>query len=143
MDSGYLLYLKSNSKIQYEFNKTTGKSGLKTGSTKRNVSRTSINTFGRAPFVYYAGTMKYDTFDLSTVFLAVHDEKGNKILTAREHADRFIAMVDTHKPIIVENSQKQQYICDVQITNEITPILYEEDTMEYVEISISCTQIDY
>lgn len=143
MNSGYILYLETDKSIQYEFNKTSGKSGLQTTSTKKNVSRVSLNTFGKVPYVYYAGEMNYATFDLSTVFLAVYDDAGTKILTAREHADKFIAMVDKHKPIVVEDSQKRKFICDVQITNETTPTLYENDSMEYVEISISCTQIDF
>lgn len=143
MDSGYILYLKNDRNNQYEFNKTTGKSSnLGTNSRKQVVSRQLITTFGRTPYVYYAGNTCYNTIDLSTVFLAQYDDKGNKILSAREYANQFIEMVNKRKPIVVENSQGMKMVCDVQITNDVSPTLYENDTMEYVEISVSCTQIE-
>lgn len=144
MDSGYVLYLKNDKSNQYEFNKTTGKSSsLSTNSRKQVVSRQLITTFGRTPYVYYAGNTCYKTIDLSSVFLAQYDDKGNKILSAREYADQFIEMVNKRKPIIVKNHQQGiEMICDVQITNDVSPTLYTEDDLEYVEISINCTEIE-
>lgn len=143
MDSGYIVYLKSDNTVKYEFNKTANKSsGVNTNSKKQTTSRQLITTFGRTPYVYYGGNTCYNTVDLSTVFLAQYDDKGNKILTAREYANQFIEMVNKRKPIVVENSQGMKMVCDVQITNDVSPTLYVEDAMEYVEISISCTQIE-
>lgn len=143
MDSGYQLYLKQDISKKYDFNKTSGKSSsLSTDSKKQVVARQQITTFGKVPYVYYAGATCFSTIDLTTVFLATYNSKGNKELTARGHADEFIAMVNKRKPIVVENSQGMKLICDVQITNDVSPTLYTEDDLEYVEISVSCTQIE-
>lgn len=150
-DSGYLVYLQiyqdvidqGNGLLDYkgfEFNKRTGKNAANV-STKKNIARQVITTFGKTPFVYYAGNTDYKSFDLTGVFLAQYDKHGDKVMTAREYADLFIDMVDQHRPFCVENSQHKKVICDVVITNEVTPLLYDEDTMEYVEITINCTEI--
>lgn len=141
MDSGYLLYLKDRPDIKYEFNKTSGKSGVTTTTKKHNNARVSLNTFGKFPLVYYSGCMDYVTFDLSTIFIATYNDIGEKMLSARQQADAFIDMTKTNKPIVVENSEGKTYICDVQITSDASPTLYEDDTLEYIEIGVSCTQI--
>lgn len=144
LDSGYLVYLKNDTQTKYEFNKTTGKgSSLSTNSLKQNTSRQLITTFGRTPYVYYGGNTCYKTIDLTTVFLAQYDDKGNKVLTARQYANQFIEMVNKRKPIIVENKEQgTTMICDVQITNDVSPTLYTKDDLEYVEITINCTEIE-
>ena len=138
----YTLYLETDVNNKYEFDKSSGRSGIKTTSIRYTTSRQMLTTFGRVPYVYYGGHTNFATFDLSTIFLAQYDENtGVKTLTAREYAKKFIDMVNLRKPIIVENSQGMKIKCDVQITSDVSPVLYAEDDMEYIEISISCTEI--
>lgn len=139
-ESGYVLYLKKDPYTKFYFNKNTGKNNVEVSQTI-NVTRQSLDVFGKYPYVYYVGNMNYRTFELSGVFIHTEDEYGNKKLTASEHAQFFEELVNGNRDFIVENSKKEKFLCDIQIKTISAPLLYEEDQLEYVTVSISCTEI--
>lgn len=140
IDAGYLIYRRvDNPTIKYEFDKSIGGRGVESVSTRHNNNRTQLTTFGKVPYVYYAGATDFVEFNLSTVFY--YNNETNE--TARSQANRFKEMIDRRETLIVENSQKQKFFCDVNIVSEVAPQLYVERDMDYIEIEVRCIQIDY
>lgn len=133
----YVVYDPSNPLKKYYFDKSVGSRGLEDVSVENVENRTELKTFGRFPYVYYAGHTDYAVFELSTVFIP-DDEIGK---TARQQVDEFRSLVKQRKTLTVENGQGQTFKCDVQIIEERSPKLYVENDMEYIEIRIRCTQI--
>lgn len=139
-ESGFIIYLQDNPNLQFYFDKSVGKSHT-TIPQNVNISKVTLNNFGKYPYIYNVGNMNYRTFDLTGVFLAIYDDDNNKVLTANEHAKQFESLVNLRKPFIIENSKREKYLCDIQIKTVTAPMLYYEDDMEYVTIDISCIEI--
>ena len=136
--AGYIVYDTSNPTIAFQFDKAVGDRGIETVSTSKVENRLELKTFGKYPYVYYAGQTDYKVFDLTTVF--IRDEENN--ISAREQVNNFKTLIKQRIPLAVEDSEGQVFMCDVQLTGESKPKLFANYDMEYIEISIKCTQID-
>lgn len=137
VDAGYLIYDPSDSGNKFYFDKTLGR-GLDSIGVRNENNRTMLKTFGEVPYVYYAGETNFVEFGLSNVFV-YNEETGE---TAREQVDKFKDMVNRRNMLMVENSQGQQFKCDVVIISEEFPKLYTEEDLDYITIEVECTQID-
>lgn len=135
IDAGYIVYDPSSPLIKYYFDKGFSTDNI---SVTNIENRLELKTFGRFPYIYYAGQTNYAVFELTTIFMP--DDKTG--LTARQQVDNLKSLVKKRKPLTIENSQEQIFKCDVQITNESVPKLYTKQDFEYIELSIRCTQID-
>lgn len=139
--NGYALYSKNNMSVQYLFDKFIGTGGsTKTVDLKPNRQRTQLDTFGRFPLVYYAGKQSYRSFSLSTVFVAETDDNGIVLRSAKQVGDDFAALVTGQNTLIVEGCGEKM-LCEVQITSYNVPVLYDEEILDYVEMSITCTEV--
>lgn len=149
IEAGYRIYKKPkkdengvidwDSVIYYNFDKSVGGRGTTSVSTSNENNRLELKTFGRTPYVYYAGETDYDKFSLVGAF-HYNEETGE---TARQQVDRFKQLVKRREILVVENSQGQEFLCDVNITNEAAPSLYVEKDMDYIEVTVECTEIDF
>lgn len=137
MEAGYTVYSESDNTTRYDFDRNIG--GLDSVNTKHEDTRLELKTFGRVPYVYYAGQSDFRKFSLKNTFHYNYDTGE----TARQQVDRFKALVAKREVLVVENSQGQKFLCDVNITGESAPLLYVEEDLDYIEITIECTQIDF
>ena len=104
LEAGYRIYdhsLLPNDVEYYDFEASVGGRGIGDVVVTHNENRLELKTFGRTPYVYYAGHTDYATFDLSTVFY--YDDEKNE--SARRQMDRFKTMIKQRKALMVENSQ--------------------------------------
>lgn len=139
-DTGYVIYSNTGSSGEkFKFNKSTGGRGVNSINVKHNNNRTQLTTFGRVPYVYYAGSTDFVEFNLKTVFHYDYDTGE----TARAQVDRFKSLIDNRETLVVENSQGQGFLCDVNIVGENAPQLYTDRDFDYIEIEVKCVQIDY
>ena len=151
LEAGFEIYgLNSSKKYYFE---TTTNSGIDMVNMKKNENRLELRNFGKMPYVYYSGHTNYRTFELTTIFTDL--EKGdfecdgidgevevfvNK--TCREQVDEFKALLMERKPLIVYNTQDQYFVCDVELIDEISPKQHLlTDTLNYIEITVKCTEI--
>ena len=134
----YVVYDPSTPHIKYPFDKTTSGRGVEDIGVENVENRLELRTFGKFPYVYYAGHTDFVIFELSTIF--VRDELTGE--SARSQVDKFKKLIKKRKILWIENGQGQLFKCDVQIVDERSPKLYVENSMEYIEIRIRCTQID-
>ena len=137
IDAGYIIYDHIDEGVSYPFDKTLG-SGIDSVSQGNEDNRLELKTFGRFPYVYYAGKTDYATFELSTVF-TYNEQTG---VSARQQVDEFSRLVKTRRSLTVDNSQGQSFKCDVKIIGENSPSLYVEKELDYIELRVRCTQID-
>ena len=140
---GYRIYDEDEPNVKYYFNKSSKNAG--TAQYTLNQNRQELVTFGRVPFVYYAGETYYTTIKLDTIFVDnyYYDENNNlTTLTVREQVNNFKALLKKRIPLVLENSQGEKFMVDVVIDNESTPINHvEKESLNYIEMSITCTDI--
>lgn len=120
----------------FYFNKTIGKSFVDT-TENINVAKTTLNNFGKFPYVYKVGKMNYRTFDLNGLFLA----NENKKLSAKDNVDIFVLLVNKNKPFIVETPLGDRLLVDITINSISSPLLYQQNGVEYIVVNISCVEI--
>ena len=120
----------------FYFNKTIGKSFVDT-TENINVAKTTLNNFGRFPYVYKVGNMNYKTFDLNGLFIA-NIEKG---LSAKDNVDIFVSLVNKNKPFVIENPLGETILADITISSISNPLLYQENGVEYIIVNINCVEI--
>lgn len=135
----YTIYDPSASSTRYHFDKSTNSRSIDTVSVDKVENRLELKTFGRFPYIYYAGETNYRVFDLTTVFVDEDDKN------CRDQVDDFKAMLMKRVPLVVENAQGQVIVCDVVLSNESSPKLHAlEDSLNYISITVRCTEIqDY
>ena len=135
----YIIYDPSASSTRYHFDKSTNSRSIDTVSVDKVENRLELKTFGRFPYIYYAGETNYRVFDLTTVFVDEDDKN------CRDQVDDFKAMLMKRIPLVVENAQGQVIVCDVVLSNESSPKLHAlEDSLNYISITVRCTEIqDY
>lgn len=136
--TGYAIYDPSNTVTKYRFDKAVGSRGTSEVDVTKNENRLELRTFGRFPYVYYAGETDFATFNLTGTF--IYDEETGK--TPREQVDELKALIKQRKTLWVDNGQGQTFKCDVQLTSESAPNLYDEVNMQYITVKVKCTQID-
>lgn len=121
----------------FYFDKSVGRRGVENVQTNHNENRTELVTFGKHPFVYYAGQTDYVSFSLSGTFI---DEEE---MTCREQVDRLKEILNEREYILVENSQGQKRLCDVTMTSESSPQLHHlGESLNYITVSVNCVEIE-
>lgn len=141
-DAGYQIYHPSSPSKRYDFDKGAG-GGIPTVSTGQEENRLELKTFGSRPYVYYAGHTDYATFDLNGVFVTEYGDDGHTIVKrAKTIFEEFKSLLRHREPLIVVNSMGDRYICDVSLNPTSTPLLYTDRDMDFIEVSVKCTEID-
>lgn len=138
--AGYQIYHPKEKNKKFDFDKNTG-GGNPTTSVDYNVGRIELETYGRTPYVYYAGNTNYVNFDLQTVFVSEYDD--NNIMTKRavEKFYEFKELLDRREPLIVASSTGEVFLCDVTISQRTTPSLYVDGDMDFIELTVHCLEI--
>lgn len=140
IEAGYRIFHPDSPDIYYDFDK--GGAGLETVSTTNEDNRLELKNFGKFPIVYHAGETDYESFDLTGVFIPELDDGGFVVKKAKEIYDDFKAMINLREPLRVINSMGEELICDIEIKQRISPKLYVEHDMDFMEVTIGCTEID-
>lgn len=138
--AGYVIYDQDNPSEKYYFDKAIGGVAGARVNLAPQSQRTQLDTFGKYPYVYYVGNKNYRSFVLNTVFLAEEDTETDFKCNAKQVADRFVELLNKHKPLIVEGNSMTM-LCDVQLTAYNLPLIYDDEFYDFVEIGVTCTEI--
>lgn len=138
---GYRIYNNNNPEIKYYFDKST--KGLNTAQYTHNQNRQELITFGRVPYIYYAGETDFQAIKLDTVFVNNICQDGEcTSKSAREQFNEFKTLILKRVPLVLDNSQGEIFLVDVVIDNENTPQNHvTNESLDYIEVSVTCTEI--
>lgn len=138
---GYVIYEQSNPDDRYYFDKNPNQMDM--AQYNIETSRQQLNTFGRVPYVYYAGHTNFEVIRMDGAFVEGLCQDGSKnTLSSRKQVDGFKRLLQKRVPLVLKNSQGEGYIVDVVIEREETPKNhYSGESLDYIVLTIICTEI--
>lgn len=135
----YKIYHPENPNSFFEFDKNFG--GVQTVSEVNEKNRTELKTFGRLPYVYYAGETDYQVFDLSTVLLSSERDDASVDTPASKFYVQLKRLIRRREPLVVETPLGEKLLCDVSLNPTNIPYGYNDEYFNYLEISVHCVEV--
>lgn len=126
---------------RFDFDKTIGQTMAVVNATQHE-NRTELLTFGSKPYVYYAGNADYMSFPLQGIFVTEYDSEGEVERRAIDIYNEFKRVLRRRVPLLVENSIGEEFNCDVSLAQRVSPLHYAENDMDFIEVNVTCTEID-